>query len=400
MPVSLARVPPPTARPAVGRPVGGPFTRIELIEDFDSVVDAWTEIAAASFASPYQSLAFARDWAATIGASLGATPLIVIARNEAGAATALLPLGRFRLGPVHLTTFLGGRFANYQMGLFRADVEWPRHEIEALLRATAARARPRIDAFVFINQPHAWRGVKNPLAALPLQASPSPSFASALPASHGEWLDAHFSRSARKKFRKKLRKLEAFGPVSRSRAIGSEEIRAALDAFLAQKRARARALGLPLEFDPPSLALLERLTGLTAPRDAPAALELHVLRAGERIVAVFGGLADAHGLSGSILSFDGAPEVAAASPGEYLVTEIAGNAIERGLAQFDLGIGEARYKKECCEATVPLFDSAFAITSLGRLAAAAFRISRGLKRRVKQSPRLFALAINLRRRFG
>jgi CelD/BcsL family acetyltransferase involved in cellulose biosynthesis len=387
------------ARAAVRRSLGRAFATVDVSGDFDAVAGAWAEIAAASLASPYQSLAFARAWAETIGAGRGVTPMIVVARDAAGAAAALLPLGRFRRGPLHLATFLGDRFANYQMGLFRADVEWPRHEIDALLRAAADQARPRLDAFVFINQPHAWRGADNPMAAIARQPSPSAAYASALPASHAEWL-ARFSASARKKMRKKLRKLEAIGPVSRARAAGEVEIRAAFEAFVGQKRARARSLGLRSEFDDPAtIALLRRLAAPASPA-GDGALEMHTLRAGERIVAVFGGLADRRRLSGLILSFDVAPEVAAASPGEYLVTEIARDAIARGLAEFDLGIGEARYKSECCETTEPLFDSALAVTRLGRLATAGFLVARALKRRVKRSPRLFALAFSLRRRFG
>jgi CelD/BcsL family acetyltransferase involved in cellulose biosynthesis len=391
--LSLAPARVPSPRPAVRPRPRESFASIEVSDDFDAVAGAWAEIAAASRASPYQSLAFARAFSETIGAASGMTPMIVVARDTAGTVTALLPLGRFRRGPAHVATFLGDRFANYHMGLFRAGVDWRRGEIEALLRAAAAAARPRLDAFVFINQPPEWRGAPNPTATIDPRPSPSAAFATTLPGSHDEWLE-RFSASARKKMRKKLRKLEAIGPVSLARASGAGEVGAVLQSFLAQKRARARALGLRSEFDrTPTIALLERLA-------VTDALELHALRAGERIIAVFGGLADRRRLHGMILSFDIAPEVAATSPGEFLVTEVARSAIARGLEAFDLGVGEARYKSECCETTEPLFDSALAITPLGRAAAAVFLGARALKRRVKQSPRWLALALKVQRRLG
>ena len=73
------------------------------------------------------------------------------------------------------------------------------------------------------------------------------------------------------------------------------------------------------------------------------------------------------------------------------------DAIERGMAAFDLGVGEARYKNECCEITESLFDSALPISVAGRVAAASFLAARRMKQRLKQSPRLFRIAIRARR---
>ena len=166
-----------------------------------------------------------------------------------------------------------------------------------------------------------------------------------------------------------------------------------IDAFLPQKRARMRALGLPNEFDgEPTAALLTRLSG----GDAPL-LELHALRVGQRIVATFAGFSDGVRLSGLFLSHDMDPAVAASSPGELLILAVVRDAIERGLAAFDLGVGEARYKNECCETTEALFDSVLAVSFAGRAVAAAFLAGRRVKQRIKQSPRLFRLALRARR---
>ena len=154
------------------------------------------------------------------------------------------------------------------------------------------------------------------------------------------------------------------------------------------KGARAWAReNLPNEFEAPdNVALIERLAG------AEPALELHALKVGERIVSVFGGLC-AHGrLSGLIFSHDISEDVAAASPGELILAEIVRDAIRRNLAEFDLGVGEARYKSECCEVAEPLIDAAFAATFFGRVAASLFLQMRALKRRVKRSPRFLELA--------
>ncbi len=97
---------------------------IELHRDFESARAAWADLDAHSQTSPYQRFRFCRDWAETIGASLGIEPLIAVARNPGDAPAALLPLGLHRSGPLTTATVLGGRMANYQMGLFRAGTSW------------------------------------------------------------------------------------------------------------------------------------------------------------------------------------------------------------------------------------------------------------------------------------
>jgi CelD/BcsL family acetyltransferase involved in cellulose biosynthesis len=116
---------------------------------------------------------------------------------------------------------------------------------------------------------------------------------------------------------------------------------------------------------------------------------------GDRVIATFGALASGDRLSGLIVAFDGAEEVARCSPGELLVIEVVRSAIERGFHTFDLGVGESRYKSACCETPEPLFDTIFATSPLGRAAAPLFRARQTLKGRTKRSPVLMRLARRL-----
>jgi CelD/BcsL family acetyltransferase involved in cellulose biosynthesis len=296
-----------------------------------------------------------------------------------------MPLALRRLGPWRVAEFIGGRMANYQMGLFRDPEGWSAEDTTALLSEVLRLAR--LDWLQFSNQPLAWRGRPNPLATLGGAQSPSFAFSTGLTGDFECWTRAHFSTQARKKRRAKTRRLEALGAIFHQRAETPEARRAALDAFFAQRRASMGARNLPNEFEAPdNVAFIERLAG------AEPALELHALKVGERIVSVFGGLC-AHGrLSGLIFSHDISEDVAAASPGELMLAEIVRDAIRRNLAEFDLGVGEARYKSECCEVAEPLIDAAFAATFFGRVAASLFLQMRALKRRVKRSPRFLELA--------
>jgi len=372
------------------------FAHVETFETLAAARDAWTRLARYAPASAYQSFDFARIWSETVGAARGLAPLIVVARDAAGEPTALLPLVRRSWGPVRIAVFLGGKDANFGMGLFHPDAEWSPQAVRALLGAAARAASLRVDAFLLANQPREWQGAPNPMASAKGQPSPSFAYKSALPASFAAWRDAHASKEAQKKQRKKLKRLEALGPLAYRRAADPAEAERILAAFEAQKSARMRELGVGDAYGAAEAReCLARLARCGLDEGAPR-LELHALTLGERIIATFGGLAAGDRLSGLFLSYEADPEIARSSPGELLVHAVVENAVARRLRTLDLGVGEARYKNEACEATEELFDSAHAVTPLGAAAAVAYLAKQRLKRRIKQSPRLFALS----RRFG
>ncbi len=365
-----------------------PFATVESHRDLAAAAGAWRELAPAG--SPYQSPEFARIWAEAFNAETR----VVVARDNAGRPVALLGLHLRRLGPLTVADFVGGPWANYHLGLFRPGVAWRESDVRALLRAAGTQAG--VDLFAFSNQPARWEGLDNPLALLPGRPSPSSAFATALPRAHAAWLDAHFSRASQKKLRKKARKLDVFGPIAHARAVSGDEATRFLDAFLAQKAAQARRRGeRDLFARAPVRDLLRRLT-----RGETPLMEMHALLAGERIVAVFGALASASRLSGLIVSYDSEPEAAAASPGEWLLIEVARDAIARGLTALDLGVGDSRYKREICEIEEVLQDTGVGVTALGRLAAPGYLWGRAAMGWMKRRPHLLRRLQRLRRAFG
>jgi CelD/BcsL family acetyltransferase involved in cellulose biosynthesis len=380
------------ARPDAARA----FASVETIESIDAARCAWAEVTSHAPASPYQDFDFAQLWLKTIGVAHGVRPLIVVARDAVGEVVALLPLGARALGPLRVAVFLGGTDANFNLGLFRREEAWSPQEIARLLAAAARAAQPHVDAFLFNNQPRDWQGAPNPLAAAPNQPSPSFAYKGALPGDFAAWLNAHASKEAQKKLRKKAKRLEVMGPVVHRRAVDAAEVERLLAAFFAQKSARMRARGITNAYErPEARAFLSGLARCGLETGAPK-LELHGLSVGNRVVATFGALAGGDRLSGLFLSYDADPEIARSSPGELIVQTVVREAIARGFKTFDLGVGEARYKGETCEAEEPLFDSAFGVDAFGRAAAWAFLAKRRLKRRVNRSPRLIALFRRLR----
>ena len=382
-----------TLSPADGSPSA--FAWVEVFDTIESARGSWVEIGKIAPTSPYQHFEFVRLWLETIGVARRVTPMIVVAHDEAGDITALLPLGALSYGRLRFAAFLGGKDANYNMGLFRPGVAWSPEEIKALLNTAARLAAPRVDTFLFVNQPRDWQGTPNPMAAVSGQSSPGFAYKSVLPADFTIWRDAHASKKAQRKLRYKAKRLEALGPLAYRRVADPSEIERVLAALHAQKSARTRSRGIENAYEEAEAREFLRGLALSGVAEGAARLELHALFVADRIVATFGGLVAGDRLSGLFLSFDSDPTIARSSPGELIVHAVVRDAIMRGFNAFDLGAGDARYKDEACEAKEELFDNAFAITLLGRVAAFAFIAKQRLKRRIRGSPRLLALFVRL-----
>ena len=386
------------ARENSGAALRRPFAHCEVFSDLAQARAPWAEIEKLALASPYQSYGFVDAWLRTTGRARAVEPMIVVARDETGRANAVLPLGRLRLGPVCAAEFLGGADANFKMGLFRPGLAASSQAIVELLRRAARMTTPRVDFFWLTDQPLSWQGAVNPMATLPRRPSPSFGHKTALNQDFDVWLKSHYSREAQRKLRKKTRRLHEIGPIAHAVARDEASAREILAAFLGQKAARMRALGLANAYESPQTARFFEVAATENLAQGTPTIELHALRSGDRIVAAFGGLAQADRFCGMFLSHDADAEISRCSPGQLMVLETIRDLTARGFATFDLGVGEARYKDENCEADEPLFDAAVAVTAVGRFFAATALLERRIKRWTKQTPWAHALAERLRRR--
>ena len=322
------------------------------------------------------------------------TPFIVTGFNAAGTPLFVWPFGRRQLGGLRVVEFLGGKHANFNMALWRRDAAAAIGADE--LREVLSRLAEEADLIKLINQPLTWTGTTNPFALLPQQRSASFGFSGALVPDFEALLRAHTNAAARKKMRKKERALADYGEVHFEQARGCQEVRRVLDAFFKQKSARMRAHGVPDVFAAPGVrrfieaAATEQISGFDPP------IELYALSVNDIIVATMGGIVGGGRFCAMFNSIVQGP-IAIESPGEQLIVNLVRSCCARGLATFDLGIGEARYKTLFYGDAEPLFDSYLPLSAAGRLLAVAFRIGAVVKRAVKQHPSLLAVVRAARR---
>ena len=170
-----------------------------------------------------------------------------------------------------------------------------------------------------------------------------------------------------------------------------------LAAFFAQKAERMQELGLANVFDEPGVRdFIAAAATHVDPDTGTPAIELYAAYVGDSIVATFGGICSAGRFSGMFNSMTSGP-LRGESPGELLLANVVRMACGRGLATFDLGVGEAGYKRSFCSEAQPLFDAIVPVGMAGAAAAAVFRSQLHAKRAVKASPFLSKALQQVRR---
>jgi CelD/BcsL family acetyltransferase involved in cellulose biosynthesis len=362
----------------------------------DGVETVWRRFETVVAATPYQRFDWVRAFVA--GSCNPDLRIVVVAGEEVDKPLMILPLMVERRLGLSIGSIVGGKQANYRMPLLSpAACAMDPAALRALV--TQIGRELKLDALALSDMPRSWGGFANPLAEGGL---PSPSFGwkLGLEATEEATLTRILGKDARKKLRQKERWLAQIGEVSYDRPCGPTETARALDAFFAQKSARFGEMGIidPFAGDA-SREFLRRAALPAAPGSNPA-LELHILSIGERIAAVFGGAADAQRMSGMFISFDNSPEIARCSPGDLLVAKIIGRQCTEGRKVFDLGVGEAPYKRKFCKEPEELADVVIPVTARGRLYRAALNAATQLKRGVKQNPAAMRLLAQVRRMRG
>ena len=364
---------------------------IEAHASWNDIADEWRVLEQTCQVSGYQTRKWTTPWLRTIGAAHGLEPLLILARDEAGAPAALFVLSIDRKSKIKVASYAGGRDSNINMPLVRPDVCLDRSAIYRILTEGAKAAG--IDAFSLLNQPVKWRGSHHSLTDLPGQPSPSLLHVATLPTS-GAAVVASMSGDSKKRFRWRMRKLEAMGPVNLMQARSSQEIAAVIEAFRRQKKVRIDAMGVSAGFDIDLVAAFLEEAAL-APEPG---VELYALLAGEQIVAMYGGVSHAGAFHAMVNSYDTDPEISRASPGEVVTIRLVQALCDQGMTELDLGVGEAAYKDKWCDRHEPLFDSFIGITTKGKAYALTQSAKQFLKRNIKQSDWLWPLAKKIRAR--
>jgi CelD/BcsL family acetyltransferase involved in cellulose biosynthesis len=373
--------------------------QIEILTSMAAAAPTWLELERSSaLSSPYQRHTWTSSWQETVGHAEGATPFIVVGRDQEGRAAFLWPLCRVRRGPLAVARYFGGKHSNANFPLWCPEIAatLTAAELDAIL-ADIARIDRSVDILVLLNQPKSWSLVANPLARLPHEESPSKVCYGSLGVDFEALYRDRISASTRKKMRQKERALARHGAIRYWRVRSAEDASRVLDAFFAQKAERMRQIGITNPFAEPGVrAFIEAAATCSDPHTGEPPIELYAASVGDQIAATFAGVVSDRRFCGMFNSMI-MNELANESPGELLLANVVRMACERGFLTFDLGIGEAGYKRAFCNETATLFDTVIPLTMRGKLAAPLWRGQLNVKRRIKHSPYAWQMVEAVRR---
>jgi len=366
---------------------------LAVYDGLQAVESAWRGFERLADCTAFQTYEWLSAWQRHIGARNDVIPCIVVARDADGAILCILPLATRPAGFARELVFLGTELCDYNAPLLAPDfsARVDAAEFAELWRRTLDQLqqhpRLRFDMIRLEKMPEAVRAQPNPMLSLPTTPHPSGCYATPLAQSWEAFYAAKRSSSTRRRDRTKRNRLAEFGEVKFITPATPAGALEALSVLVEQKSAFFAQRGIANLFARPGY--LEFFRELASSPRTAGLVHVSELRVGSQIVAANLGLTFG-GRYYYVLSSYTDGELARLGPGAVHLHELMRYAIEKQLTIFDFTIGDEPYKLAWCEGARPLCDHVAVATWRGGLIAAPALTFKKLKRKIKQTPLLWA----------
>ena len=365
---------------------------VVLFNDLAAAEAEWRALETHAVLTHYQRF----DWIkALIDAGLeSAEGLVIAVIRRGGQTVALLPLAiRRRLG-LRVATMLGTASSNSDWLMALPQFNPDASTVQALLRRICLAAGGA-DLVTFYNQPARWQGVDNPVLALGKAPGASNTYLATIGPTPVPYIEHQLSTKRRNNITRGMRRLaESCGPLKMVRVNDLATLETAHQVFLAQRQARFVEMGVSNIFASEAFVRFFRLLAPAGFGQSRPALCLHVLYAGDEIVATCWGAMSGTHYSQYINSTSSGP-ASQYSLMAILIGMVMDDLTQAGIVTMDMGLGDFPYKLEWAERE-PVFHSTIALTRRGWLAAAVSERQSAIKRQIKQTPWLWDRARRLR----
>ena len=373
--------------------------RIAVHEDLAAIERDWRAFEQTADGTVFQSFDWLSIWQHHIGRRNGVMPAIVTGRDSHGQLLFLLPLAVEQGGLARRLTWLGTELCDYNGPLlapeFAKRVDPAR--FAELWREIMARLRshPRLlfDVVTLDKMQNTVGAQPNPFIGLGITPHADGAYLTHLGGDWDKFYADKRSSATRRRDRTKRKKLGEFGEV-RFITPADADLAATLDTLMEQKSQAFAAMGVTDIFALPGYR--EFYHALAGKRDLTHVSRLDV---GAQTAAANLGLIFRGSYYHLLASYDGG-ELSKYGPGAAHMHDLIRFAIERGCGTFDFTIGDERYKQEWCDGQIMLFDHVSAATLRGCPAALRFAVVGRLKRFIKQTPALWAVAYKVRAFIG
>jgi CelD/BcsL family acetyltransferase involved in cellulose biosynthesis len=366
---------------------------LAVYDNLAAVESVWRGFQNQADCTAFQTFEWLSTWQRHIGSRDGVTPCVVVARDRNEEILFILPLAVRPAGFARELVWLGSELCDYNAPLLAADcsTRLDADKFKSLwhraIQLVQDNSRLRFDMIRLDKMPETVRGQQNPMLALPTILHSSGSYATPLAQGWDAFYAAKRSPSTRRRDRTKRNRLAELGEI---KFITPETARGALDALdvlIEQKSAFFARRGIPNLFARPGYVDFYR--EFASEGQAEGLVHVSQLQVGAQVVAANFGLT----LGGRyyyVLSSYTDGEMARLGPGATHLHELMRYAIDKQFTMFDFTIGDERYKLDWCDGAQPLHDHVSVSTWRGALVVAPAVVVKKLKRKIKQSPLLWA----------
>ena len=396
--------PTPAAQAARARVPEATFEdiRFTVHEDLASLANEWQAFEREADGTVFQTCEWLSCWQRHVGALRQVRPAIVVGRDGDGLLF-LLPLAVRRAGLARTLEWLGSDLCDYNGPLLaprfaeRVDAARFLKLWAAIARCLQGEAHFAYDVVRLTKMPDRVGGQVNPLLALGVTEHPSRAYLTQLAGTWEQFYAAKRSSSTRRRDRTKRKRLGDLGEVRLVTPQADDEIVRTLYVLMAQKARSFARMGVANLFANPGYAEFYRALAT----DAASRKLTHVSRldVGDTAAAINLGLVHRGRYYHLLASYDDG-EVSRFGPGAAHLHDLMQYAIEHGCNVFDFTIGDETYKRDWSDTVLTLHDHVAAATLRGALVALPLSAAQRLKRWIKQTPVLWAVAARVRTLLG
>lgn len=366
---------------------------ITIFESLVAAETAWRALEEHADITPYQRYDWLSGLVAAGAEPQGRTVIALIAQDDV--PVALLPLLVEETLFYRRARFLGSEQSNSDWMMLAKGFDPSADALETIFALVAEKAGG-FDLLLVQNQPPSWAGRDNPLLRLPHAPGASNLYKTTIGGTPLPYVEARIPAKHRGNLRRGRRRLEeSSGPVRLVRVNDAALLERAHAVFLEQRSARFDEMGVDNVFASPMYRAFFRSAAEASFGAERPVVVCHALMSGEEIIATVWGATAGDHYSLYINSTTIGPASRFSLMG-ILISDLMDELVSAGFQTFDLGLGDFAYKQEWTDPQ-PAYHGIFPLTAKGRAAAYVLRQRGAIKRRIKQDPRLWALATNVRK---
>lgn len=370
---------------------------VRITSSFEDLRDAWQALEVDGVYSLYQRYTWMKLWFEKVGHPARFDPRLIEISHR-GKPLCILPMGLRNRGPFRILTWMGDTHTNFHMGVYAPEFlkNAKPDDIRSLIDFVTSKVGSA-DVLELCCQPVMWQGHTNPFTFLKWQEAHNHAFALELNSDFNSVLDRKNGPRKRKKFRWQMNKLKDVGGANLLVAKTVEDVDRILETSMEQMSRRFDRSGIWNRFEDIGVGEFFRDIAIAELDNVEPALRLYALEIDGELQATFSGGISQNQFSGCFISLTDGP-YSKISPGELMIYLVIEDCVKQGLDVFDLGRGEERYKTSWCDVTIPMFDTAIALSKRGILFATYDRAKAGIKRVVRNNSTLWNFAKKIRAR--